>query len=247
VLRAVLDANVYVSAAIRSAGPPGRLLERFLGGSAFEIVLAPAIIDEIVEVLGYPKLQKYLRADIDATTWFERIVALADLVAGGYEVPAVSGDPDDDKYLAAAAEGCATFVVTGDPDLLKVKEHAGVRIVSKPRTVTPDTQAALRSPRFAQCGAPCDSPATTATDRRPDRPAARAVRLHMAIPPRSEGSTDRRICSEVVDSPVHHESRREPDGARQNGFRKLVLGRAVASAAGVEQARAPDRTRWSSS
>jgi uncharacterized protein len=42
----------------------------------------------------------------------------------------VSDDPDDDKYLAAAVEGRAAFVVTGDPDLLAGKEHAGVRIVS---------------------------------------------------------------------------------------------------------------------
>lgn len=129
-LRAVLDANVYVSAAIRAAGPPGQLLERFLGEAAFEIVLAPAIIDEVVGALAYPKLQKYLRADIDATKWFERVVVLADLVAGEYEVQGVSSDPDDDKYLAAAMEGRATFVVTGDPDLLNVKEHEGVRIVS---------------------------------------------------------------------------------------------------------------------
>ena len=38
--------------------------------------------------------------------------------------------PDDDKYLAAAVETRATFVVTGDADLLGIEEHAGVRIVS---------------------------------------------------------------------------------------------------------------------
>ena len=43
---------------------------------------------------------------------------------------AASVDPDDDKYLAAALEGRATLVVTGDPDLLALEEHQGVRIVS---------------------------------------------------------------------------------------------------------------------
>jgi predicted nucleic acid-binding protein len=55
------------------------------------------------------------------------------LVAGEYEVQGVSRDPDDDKYLAAALEGRATFVVTGHPDLLDVKEHEGVRILTPTR------------------------------------------------------------------------------------------------------------------
>jgi len=130
VLRAVLDANVYVSVAIRPEGPPGQILERFVRDSAFEIVLSPDIIEEVLKALAYPKVRKHARADIDAELWFEDIAVLADLVAGDYELHGVSKDPDDDEYVAAAVEGRAAFVVTGDPDLLEVKEHAGVRIVS---------------------------------------------------------------------------------------------------------------------
>ena len=43
---------------------------------------------------------------------------------------AVSQDPDNEKYLAAAVQGRATFVVTGDPHLLAVSQYEGVRIVS---------------------------------------------------------------------------------------------------------------------
>jgi putative PIN family toxin of toxin-antitoxin system len=130
VLRAVLDANVFVSAAIRPEGPPGQIIERFLRDSPFEIVLSPAIIEETLRALAYPRVRKHLRAEIDASAWFEAIVVLADLVPGEYALDGVSDDPDDDKYVAAALESRATFVVTGDPDLLKVQEHAGVRIVS---------------------------------------------------------------------------------------------------------------------
>jgi uncharacterized protein len=130
VLRAVFDANVYVSAAVRPEGPPGQVLDRFIRESAFELVLSPAIIDEVRETLVDPKVQRCIRAVIDAPTWFETIVVLANPVAGEYEVHGVSRDPDDDKYLTAAVEGGATFVVSGDPDLLDIKEHDGVRIVS---------------------------------------------------------------------------------------------------------------------
>ncbi|PYR21293.1 MAG: putative toxin-antitoxin system toxin component, PIN family [Acidobacteria bacterium] len=94
-LRAVLDANVYVSAAIRPEGPPGQILERFLCDSVFDIVLSPAIINEVLRAFAYPKVRKYVRPEIDATAWFETIVVLADLIAGEYALHGVSDDPDD--------------------------------------------------------------------------------------------------------------------------------------------------------
>lgn len=57
-LRAVLDANVYVSALVRPEGPPGQIIERFLRSAAFEIVLSPAIVEEVLEALAYPKARR---------------------------------------------------------------------------------------------------------------------------------------------------------------------------------------------
>ncbi len=132
-LRAVLDANVYVSAYVRPEGPPGQIVDRLLRKTAFEVVLSAKIIDEILQALAYPKVQKATRTKLEPDLWFEDIVVLAQLVAGDRNIPPLSGDPDDDKYVAAAIEGRASFVVTGDPDLLTLKEHEGVRIVN-PRT-----------------------------------------------------------------------------------------------------------------
>lgn len=129
-LRVVLDANVYISAIIRPEGPPGRIVARFLRQAAFEIVLSPALVEETLRALMYPKVRKHVRVGVDPHLWFEDIIVLAQLVAGEVELPAVSADPDDDKYLAAAVEGRATLVVTGDPDLLALKEYQGIRIVT---------------------------------------------------------------------------------------------------------------------
>ena len=128
-LRVVLDANVYVSALIRPQGPPGQIIMRFLGNS-FEIVLSPAIVDETVRAFAYPKVRKYIHAGVDPELWFEDVILLAQIVAGDYELEAVSVDADDDKYFAAAVEGSATMIVTGDPDLLTVKEFQDIRIVT---------------------------------------------------------------------------------------------------------------------
>jgi putative PIN family toxin of toxin-antitoxin system len=129
VLRIVLDANAYVSALIRPQGPPGQIIMRFLENS-FEIVLSPAIVEETVRAFAYPKVRKYIRAAVDPELWSEDVILLAQFVAGDDEVEGVSADADDDKYFAAALEGRATLIVTGDPDLLTVKEYRGIRIVT---------------------------------------------------------------------------------------------------------------------
>jgi len=127
-LRAVLDANVYVSAIIQPAGTPGRLVERFLRDESFAVVISPAIVDEVLRALGYRKVQRLLRG-VDAQLWFEDVVVLADVVADK-PLSGICEDPDDDKYLAAALEGRASHVVTGDRLFLSVGEHAGVQVVT---------------------------------------------------------------------------------------------------------------------
>jgi putative PIN family toxin of toxin-antitoxin system len=129
VIRAVVDANVYVSAAVRPEGPPGQIIDRFLRGGAFEIVMSQAIVDEVLRALSYPKVRKYIRPGLDPELWFEDIVVLSLLVAGEREFDRASKD-DDDKYIAAAIEGRAGFVVAGDSDLLDLKQYDGIRIVT---------------------------------------------------------------------------------------------------------------------
>jgi putative PIN family toxin of toxin-antitoxin system len=129
-LRVVLDANVFVGAYIHPEGTPGQIIQSFLRDSSFEIVLTEAIIDEVLEALAYPKVRKATRSKIDPALWFEDLVVLSQLVGNHIEIPRLSMDPDDDKYIACAIDGRATFVVTGDPDVLDVRQHEGVRIVT---------------------------------------------------------------------------------------------------------------------
>jgi putative PIN family toxin of toxin-antitoxin system len=133
VLRAVLDANVYISAAIHPEGPPGRVIDRFLRESSFEIVLSPAIVEEALRAFAYPKVRKFLRDELEPELWLEDLALLAHLVSGKYPASGLCPDPDDDKYISAALEGRAGLIVTGDREFLAMKEHEGVRIVS-PRT-----------------------------------------------------------------------------------------------------------------
>ena len=131
-IRAVLDANVFVSAAVRPEGPPGQLFSLLLRGDAFVLVMSPAIAAEIADALRYPAARRCIRGRIDASQWLDSILLLADLVDDGKLPARASVDPDDDKYLHAAVAGRASVVVSGDQHLLALHDYNGIRIM-RPR------------------------------------------------------------------------------------------------------------------
>lgn len=53
-MRAVLDPNVVVSAALSRSGTPAKLLRAWLEG-AYELVASPSLLGEPEEALGSPK------------------------------------------------------------------------------------------------------------------------------------------------------------------------------------------------
>jgi putative PIN family toxin of toxin-antitoxin system len=132
--RAVLDANVLASELIRPLGPPGRLIARLLGDHGFILVTSDAILAEFRRCLSYPRVRKYLTAtDEELDLWVTALGLVADVVNGSVTIAAVPDDPDDNKYLAAALEGRADFVVSGDAHLLDLHEYEGIHMIT-PRT-----------------------------------------------------------------------------------------------------------------
>lgn len=130
-LRAVLDANVFASSLICPLGAPGKILKQFLEKKSFELVLSKEIVKEIQRCLFYPRVRKYIKAkDEEIKQWILGLEWLADFAEGQLEENIVKKDPDDDKYLVAAFEGKAQFVVSGDSDLLEIKEYQGIQIVT---------------------------------------------------------------------------------------------------------------------
>ncbi len=130
-LRAVLDANVLASALIRPQGPPGQIVTRLLTQQAFELVISEAILAELRRCLSYPRVRRYIAGtDEELEAWVVALGLIADCVEGKMYVSVVDADPDDNKYLAAALEGRADYVVSGDSHLRALKEYEGVRILT---------------------------------------------------------------------------------------------------------------------
>ena len=102
-IRAVLDANIYISACLRPQGPPGRILRLLLDDPTFHLVGSTAIFEEVRRGLNYPRVRRYLSLSTEEIDrWVIALALIAESTEGCLRLRAVEKDPDDDKYLVAA-------------------------------------------------------------------------------------------------------------------------------------------------
>lgn len=117
-MRAVLDANVHISALLSAAGTPAQILRAFVEGR-FELVVSPKLLSELQRALGYAKLQRHINAEESAQyiAWLRDAAVLVEDPGG--DPPARSADTEDDYLLALAASQQA-HVLSGDRHLLQL-------------------------------------------------------------------------------------------------------------------------------
>lgn len=127
--RVVLDTSVVVSALIFETGRLAWLRTAWRS-EAMQPLVSRATIAELLRVLAYPRFR--LTAD-------EQRILLADylpFVEAISEVPELPGnlprcrDPHDRPFLALAIAGAARYLVTGDDDLLVLRDSFPVRIMT---------------------------------------------------------------------------------------------------------------------
>lgn len=121
-MRVILDTNVLVSGLMFPGSIPGRAVAAWVEGR-FDLVVPLGQLQEIGRVLAYPKIRKVLRWDDETIGRYLRQIYLrADVVEPGLAGIEVR-DPDDLHVLQALAGGAADLLVTGDEDLVTLRER----------------------------------------------------------------------------------------------------------------------------
>ncbi|MBO3462301.1 putative toxin-antitoxin system toxin component, PIN family [Aetokthonos hydrillicola Thurmond2011] len=126
--RIVLDTNVLVSSLLNKQSKP-YLLYRTWNEGKYILVTSPEQLEELERVLSYPKLRKYIN-ESQARTMVSGLWNQADVVS---ELPYVeySNDLTDNRIIATAIAGKATYLVTGDKrDLLHLVIVENIQIVT---------------------------------------------------------------------------------------------------------------------
>lgn len=129
-IRAVLDANVFVSAILSPRGVLAKVLTAWRN-EGFHLVLSEAILEEIERVLRYPRIARRHRwSEEQLQCFIEDLAHLAIMTTGVIRLAVVNEDPPDDRYLECAVEGEAGCIVSGDQHLLELEEYLGISIFS---------------------------------------------------------------------------------------------------------------------
>ena len=124
-MRIVFDTNVLISALLIKTSVPAQALS--LAEARGDIVYSQECLSEIADVLSRPKLQPYIEPE-DVTGFLARIHR------SWIEIPILQRitlcrDPRDDKFLELALNGDASFIVTGDEDLLTLHPFQDIPIL----------------------------------------------------------------------------------------------------------------------
>ena len=119
-MRAVLDPNVLVSAAISPAGPPRQVLTARID-ERFKLIASPALLHELADVLARPKFRRYISAAV-VTELLTGLSEDALIIKDPPDPPGVSPDPDDDYLIALARAAGADYIVSGDRHLLDLPD-----------------------------------------------------------------------------------------------------------------------------
>lgn len=122
-MKVVLDANVIV-AAFASRGLCEAILELCL--SEHEIILCADLLEEVLTNLR-TKIGLPVGAVEGIRSLFQEYATLVDPVSLPEDI---CRDPDDVKVLGLAVASGANCIVTGDKDLLVLKEWQGVSILT---------------------------------------------------------------------------------------------------------------------
>lgn len=121
-MRVVVDANVFVSAAI-AKGASHRILQRWLEHSDFEIVACQMLLDEILSVTTTrPRVAERIDRRL-ANRFIHHLTTEVGLEPNPNDIQRWTRDPKDDYLVALAREHGAEFIVTGDKDLLEWDER----------------------------------------------------------------------------------------------------------------------------
>ena len=124
-MKAVFDTNVLIAAFLTEGLCSGLLIRA--RKQAFNLVLCDDIIREFEGILS--KKLKLTSADISEISAIVSEAA-SEIIHKLGPIPNICRDPNDDMIIACAIDAAADYIVTGDEDLLILKNYKDIVIIN---------------------------------------------------------------------------------------------------------------------
>ena len=129
-LKIVIDTNVFVSATVTEKGKPAQIVKAWRE-KKLEVIISPEILKEIGQVVFRHKIKKIsFWTEKERYQFIEDLARICILTSGSLQLKQAVKHTQDHKFLIAAIEGKADYVVTGDRHLRDLGAYKGIKIVS---------------------------------------------------------------------------------------------------------------------
>lgn len=124
-MKVVIDTNIFVSSFF--GGNPRKIIDLWKK-EKITLCLSNAILDEYIDVLHRIGLKDE-----------QELEELLSLFSKGFnllfttktpQLKIIRNDPDDNKFIECAVALKANVVISGDKEVLAVKEHMGIKILT---------------------------------------------------------------------------------------------------------------------
>ena len=122
----MFDTNVLVSASLLPNSKPRKALDLALKQG--KLLLSLATLAELCEVLSRKRFRRYITEE-DTRTFIAVLTREAEWVDVDVRIAACR-DPQDDKFLELAVSGRATYIISGDLDLLALTPFQEISIMT---------------------------------------------------------------------------------------------------------------------
>ena len=130
-IKAVLDANLYVSALLKRPDSNPVKIIQMVYEREIRLLISDKILSEVRRVLLYPRLKKlHCCSTKQIDQFLKKLARIAEITPGQLIIKAIKDDPTDNKYLECAVEGRADFIISGDHHLTDLKTFQGIKITN---------------------------------------------------------------------------------------------------------------------
>ncbi|GHU27285.1 hypothetical protein FACS1894172_11630 [Spirochaetia bacterium] len=124
-MKVVIDVNIFVSSFLWE-GNPKKVVDRVIEGTD-ELYITQEILEQIFEVLNRPKFN----ADKEGVKYYMKLIEeIANELISDIKIQNGSRDIDDNIILECGITGNVDYIITGDDDLLVLKEFNGIKIIT---------------------------------------------------------------------------------------------------------------------
>jgi len=123
--RIIIDTNLWISFLLTNDFSK---LDEIFSAKLITLLFSQALLEEFIGVAQRPKLKKYFSLK-DLEKLLSQIKNVAEFIVVTSDVQ-ICRDPKDNFLLALAKDGTATHLISGDKDLLDIKEFDNTKIIT---------------------------------------------------------------------------------------------------------------------